>query len=167
MNSINPHETHVQTSSFKLSPSYPLDEHPSKEPSSLVFFAERGKERASVTFPRLYVLRLFRRWLASYVFYADNKWNVGLGAGFRRSASRKGSAVSTRGRGKAKEAKDTRGQRRESERGRERERGEILARCHARYKGLLSRAWSYCVCSGEVPKAGAPALMLPSLPPTL
>lgn len=49
----------------------------------------------------------------------------------------------------------------------ERERGEILARCHARYKGLLSRAWSYCVCSGEVPKAGAPALMLPSLPPTL
>lgn len=36
------------------------------------------------------VLRLFRRWSASasYVFYADNKWNVAFGAGFRRSASR-------------------------------------------------------------------------------
>lgn len=68
---------------------------------------------------------------------------MGLGAGFRRSASSRDPLLRGGGEGKEGEGvKDTREREKERER-----RGEILARCHARYKGCPALSSMELLCA--------------------
>lgn len=104
------------------------------------------------------------RWSASasYVFYADNKWNVAFEAGFRRSASRE---PFLRGDLVAREEEGTNTHTYTYTEKRKRKRQRILAWCHGCYKGLLSRARSYRVfrrvSKGRVPPRCSSASLWP------
>lgn len=96
------------------------------------------------------------RWSASasYVFYADNKWNVAFEAGFRRSASRepflRGDLVAREEEGTNTHTHTyTCTQRRERERGREFWHDAMVA------TKACSLERGATVCSGGFPKAGS------------